>query len=398
MDVAENVLHIGDALQDQFLPWHRHYIAQFEKALLSFQTGTIKVGLPYWDSSLPFNTTTWLPDLLTNITYTVGSGMNQATKPNYLSNANVKIPAIATCNPEARAVRRFPTQSLLPADLASLIANITFAYSQSSFGSFNNTFNNTGFNNLTITNLHSLPHREAGGTGTDVISGIPQGVQGDLRLAAFTAYDPIFWLHHANVDRIWSNWQNSANGKNPSGSLPSQVLNCFNDTTVLNTIHHKVNQYKYAYESPPIKIKKIKPVWGLVSSSGNYTIDIPKNLVNRLPKSNSIEIYLEIQAVVKKMQSLQIEVFSASVSSTTPPTVGGNVYLGKIALFTGVENMAHSSISDAPYTSVVDITEVIRNLPPNHSLRITVSPTDAIGKLISPMDLFIKGARFYRVS
>lgn len=26
-------------------------------------------------------------------------------------------------------------------------------------------------------------------------------------------FDPIFWLHHANIDRIWQQWTNSANGK-----------------------------------------------------------------------------------------------------------------------------------------------------------------------------------------
>lgn len=27
--------------------------------------------------------------------------------------------------------------------------------------------------------------------------------------------DPIFWLHHANVDRIWALWQKSPKGANP---------------------------------------------------------------------------------------------------------------------------------------------------------------------------------------
>ena len=27
--------------------------------------------------------------------------------------------------------------------------------------------------------------------------------------------DPLFWLHHAFIDKTWSDWQASANGKNP---------------------------------------------------------------------------------------------------------------------------------------------------------------------------------------
>ena len=36
------------------------------------------------------------------------------------------------------------------------------------------------------------------------------GLMGEVPSAGF---DPIFWLHHANIDRIWQQWTNSENGK-----------------------------------------------------------------------------------------------------------------------------------------------------------------------------------------
>ncbi len=33
----------------------------------------------------------------------------------------------------------------------------------------------------------------------------------------WAAYDPVFWVHHANIDRIWAGW-NRSGGKNPSDS------------------------------------------------------------------------------------------------------------------------------------------------------------------------------------
>ncbi len=36
---------------------------------------------------------------------------------------------------------------------------------------------------------------------------------------ATAARDPIFWLHHANVDRIWAEWQVNFPGRTPSESL-----------------------------------------------------------------------------------------------------------------------------------------------------------------------------------
>ena len=28
--------------------------------------------------------------------------------------------------------------------------------------------------------------------------------------------DPLFWLHHANIDRLWAKWQQSHTGQRPS--------------------------------------------------------------------------------------------------------------------------------------------------------------------------------------
>ena len=40
--------------------------------------------------------------------------------------------------------------------------------------------------------------------------------------------DPIFWLHHSNVDRLWWNWQQSGI-KNSTNSRRSSIVNPFTD-------------------------------------------------------------------------------------------------------------------------------------------------------------------------
>ena len=40
--------------------------------------------------------------------------------------------------------------------------------------------------------------------------------------SASSPADPIFWLHHANVDRIWAQWQTNHPGVNPPN--PNQIL------------------------------------------------------------------------------------------------------------------------------------------------------------------------------
>jgi tyrosinase len=48
-----------------------------------------------------------------------------------------------------------------------------------------------------------------------VHGGVHNAVGGTMRTARSPA-DPLFWLHHAQVDRLWAQWQASPNGKPPS--------------------------------------------------------------------------------------------------------------------------------------------------------------------------------------
>ena len=54
-----------------------------------------------------------------------------------------------------------------------------------------------------------------------VHSGTHNAIGGDMAGSASPA-DPLFWLHHAFIDKTWADWQASVNGKNPPA--PSTVL------------------------------------------------------------------------------------------------------------------------------------------------------------------------------
>jgi hypothetical protein len=41
------------------------------------------------------------------------------------------------------------------------------------------------------------------------------GIEGDLGSPTTAARDPIFWLHHANIDRLWVRWTDSTRGRIP---------------------------------------------------------------------------------------------------------------------------------------------------------------------------------------
>jgi tyrosinase len=52
----------------------------------------------------------------------------------------------------------------------------------------------------------------------NIHNGVHDWVGGTMGLLETAAADPIFWMHHANIDRIWWQWQQSAQGtgKNPN--------------------------------------------------------------------------------------------------------------------------------------------------------------------------------------
>jgi tyrosinase len=84
-----------------------------------------------------------------------------------------------------------PTQLASPIDLAAVR---TFA------GTF------TGFQTLLEGSIHSDTHNAVGG---------------DMAGRA-SPTDPLFWLHHAFIDKTWAEWQAIANGKNPPN--PNETL------------------------------------------------------------------------------------------------------------------------------------------------------------------------------
>jgi tyrosinase-like protein len=47
------------------------------------------------------------------------------------------------------------------------------------------------------------------------------GIEGDLGSPATAARDPIFWLHHANIDRLWVRWTDPARGRIPRSTTMS---------------------------------------------------------------------------------------------------------------------------------------------------------------------------------
>ncbi len=79
-------------------------------------------------------------------------------------------------------------------------------------------------------------------------------VGGDMGSVPTSARDPLFWLHHCNIDRMWNKWLNLADGRmNP------------NDSSWLNV------QYSYADENGQTRTVRVSDIVG--SAALGYVYD-----------------------------------------------------------------------------------------------------------------------------
>ena len=143
-----------------FLAWHREYLAKIEARLIAINP---LVTIPYWD---------WVTDRFSIPT--------ELTDPGDL--ADWGITRGGTFNGSS---------------LAS-VAQLNLLLAGSNFDTFQSGLEAAPFHNR----LHNL----VGGT----------------MLTSASPADPVFWLHHAFIDKIWADWQALHPGVNPLN--PSEVL------------------------------------------------------------------------------------------------------------------------------------------------------------------------------
>jgi tyrosinase len=101
-----------------------------------------------------------------------------------------------------------------------------------------------------VENIHNLIHNFSGGVNPNFGKpGEPQ--YGDMQAPGTTARDPIFWGHHSNVDRLWSEWQKLHPGGAPND--PTDILapwpNSVQDTMAISDLGYEYMKSSYLFET-----------------------------------------------------------------------------------------------------------------------------------------------------
>ncbi len=183
----DNCTHDGSAAANlHFLLWHRLYTAHFE-AIVRKLSGKADFTLPYWNYVDPNQQV--LPTLLGNTHQ--NSALYTSARLSSL-NAGKKI--------------AFPNPKNKPLDITTLMQQQPFTVFSSQ--------------------LESAPHGAmhnyiGGGYSLEVIANpiwpnMPAPSKGLMAEVATAGFDPVFWLHHAEVDHIWSTWDASSIGSRPA--------------------------------------------------------------------------------------------------------------------------------------------------------------------------------------
>ncbi|MBE1161395.1 tyrosinase family protein [Dyella acidiphila] len=230
-----------------FLAWHRGYLHLFEQKLREISRNNALI-VPYWD----YYTDPKMPNEFLD-----------TSSPLYIAGRrNNNVHASLSLDPFANNVINFPQ----------------------------------GMGNAFEPSVESRPH--------NAVHNIIGGVMANLQ----SPQDPIFWVHHANIDRLWAAWVKAGGGRTmpaPSSSYWSGIFNYAPGVTMPRNVTISTVGLGYQYENenmpnrippavaparpPLIKLKALAPkLLGAQTLGGGEQLSLDQ-------KSVSVEVPVSVQ-------------------------------------------------------------------------------------------------------
>lgn len=165
--------------KSEFLPWHRAYLMRFEDDLRSLGGNFTCITIPYWDWSLDFSNESLAP------VYAPFGGLREESCLETPFDSWYD-PTTDTCTYRRHSgwIKGIWAASTYPMYLPQSGVQLAVTVNSSYVFIFK----------FMVRNPHKSVHNFVG------------GALGSMSKLSSPA-DPLFWLHHANVDRIWALWQ-----------------------------------------------------------------------------------------------------------------------------------------------------------------------------------------------
>ena len=197
-----------------FLPWHRAYLYFFERALRDREP---RAMVAWWDWRTPAGREGRIPRAFAD--------EEVEGDPNPLFSARVSDRALEEGRRRGVEVAENTERSPSFRDSFPLPTReqVDALIEEPDFGTFSDQ----------LDTIHGGIHMWVGGHMTEI---------------DFAAFDPIFWAHHAMVDRIWRLWQTRHGRRGPPRSIYGDALPPFR-MTVRQTLSVTALGYDYASAS-----------------------------------------------------------------------------------------------------------------------------------------------------
>jgi tyrosinase len=289
-----------------FLPWHRAFIYFFE-GVLREATGLDSFNIPYWD---------WYTDPVLPAVF------REPKDNNPLWHArSKKANAGLSLDPQQTLER-----SLWGSDIKDLIGDYSFS-------------------EIMEDNPHGEMHVRV---GSEILNGV-RGVF-DMGGIATSAKDPIFWLHHANIDRLWTVWSKMGGGRANPASTSKWAESPFTfdkqghwKYVTANLVDSDASmKYHYDDEAPvPVTNPPLRPP--VIASSGE-----PTGTAGMSPMSAGHKVLSNVKPIRLSLESGTVRMpIPAAQSNTLGMQVQGQSPAGKItSLVLYIEGIKLTSLGE----------------------------------------------------
>jgi Common central domain of tyrosinase/Polyphenol oxidase middle domain/Protein of unknown function (DUF_B2219) len=231
-----------------FFSWHRMYIYFFDR-ILRAAAGDPELVLPYWNWTDPAQRTLPAP----------------FRQPADSSNP-LYIPPTTSSTPGRPAA--FDSGS---ASLGAGTVDYSVAFADTNFDSPTGSGASFG-GQIAAPMQFNGPHGAFESQPHDVVHVAVGGLNGLMTDPDTAAKDPIFWLHHANIDRMWNRWlaQGGGRGDPSDAAWRNQQFTFYDEAghAVYLTgaeVEDTVGQLNYRYDDDPLTLRVRFPRFGLVT-------------------------------------------------------------------------------------------------------------------------------------
>jgi polyphenol oxidase len=343
-----------------FLPWHRSYLYFYERILASLTSDATNFALPYWDwtSDPAIPRTSW------QITAGRSSSFFDQTSALYDPNRGPDPSSKISDDPDTfqYVVKNYIENTLLKKP--------TFE----EFGSYNPNGPFGPMKGELEQHPHDFVHGWVGKSSS------PFRDMGNLQYAA---RDLLFFLHHANVDRLWSKWM-----ADPSHALPSKTahpewyghtFNLFDETgatvsvTVDDTFSGLMNvSYQ---ESGGGLIVKSTPDRGRVLGTAPLTV---ADAAAPAPGGRRTRLRVTVAAPLNAQATYRVYVNKPDASVQTG--LNDPHYVGSIRIVAKREVAGHAGINEHAEQFPLSVpAELLKDVPSTEKPKITLVPVGRSG-------------------